>query len=105
MSVSYFQSNLSMAHHLKNSNSTPPSNSPPQETGDKLILPSNLIVNMEDVPNMSLGKPVTFLTKCGPTRLRPKVLTRLPGVPKATPDATRVLLMGIRMNTEAQLPR
>ena len=61
----------------------------------KLALLSDLNVNTEEVPNMSIGKPVTLM-KCGPTRLRLKVLTRLSGTqafPMATPDATGGLLM------------
>ena len=63
---------------------------------DKLVLLYDLNVKTEDIPNMSIRKPVTLLIKCGPTRLRLKVLTRLPGAqafPMVTPDATGDLLI------------
>ena len=63
---------------------------------DRLTCLSNLNVNKEEIPHMSTGKPVTLLTKCGLTGLRPKALIRLSGAkvfPMTTPDVTGGFLM------------
>ena len=63
---------------------------------DRLTCLSNLNMSMEEVPHMSMGKPVTFLMKCGPMGSRPKALITLSGAkvfPMTTPDATGGFLM------------